>query len=287
MQKMKTSIIIVTYNAENYIKNCLNSILKQNNKNFDVIIVDNNSKDKTLEIINNFQKKSKKIYLLKNNENLGFSKSNNIGIKFAIEKQSDYFLLLNQDTVVDKNLIKTGEKYFKTIKDAGAFSPKILIKDNKKIWWIGTKVFTLSDLFKNLKLGVSIHIDKEKEDYPIKEPIEVEAVSGCSLFIKKEITDKVGLLDEDFFMYGEDLDYSLRIKDSKYKLYVIPETVVLHDVGLEGFNLKKNFKKYKVYIKSSLQVINKDFSLLYQIVWILRLPFSLIYEMFRRLKWKT
>ena len=281
---MKTSIIIVTYNGENYIKNCLDSILKQNSQNFEVIIVDNKSNDKTLELVKDFQKKSKKIYLIKNNENLGFSKSNNIGIKFALEKKADYVLLLNQDTVVDKKLISSGIKYFRLLKDAGAFSPKVLIKNNKIIWWIGTKVFTLSDLLKNLKLGVSVHVDKEKEDYPIKEPIEVEAVSGCSLFIKKDVIEKVGLLDEDFFMYGEDMDYSIRLKKTGYKLYVIPETVVLHDVGLESFSLKKNFKKYKVYIKSSMQVINKDFSLGYKIVWLLRLPFSLMYELFRRLK---
>lgn len=284
----KISVIIATYNAEKYIANCLNSLMKQTYGSFNIILVDNNSTDKTIEIIEKFQRNNKNVLLMKKSINLGFAKANNAGLKKAIKDGSDYFLLLNQDTIVQPNLLNKGIYYLKKLKNIGALSPKILIKKNKRIWWIGTKLLNIRDLFKYGKLGISIHINKEKKDYKLKSIREVEAINGCSLFLKKEVVKNIGYLDESFFMYGEDIDYSIRLKKEGYSLYVIPGTIVFHDVDLEKEGIKNSFnksmKRYSTHVKSSLKIIVKHFSIFYLFIWMLRIPISVIYELRRRIK---
>ena len=156
-------VIIVAYNAEKYINNCLDSLLIQRWEKFRVLIIDNNSTDTTLELIKKHQI-NKRIIVLRNDENLGFAKANNIAIRYSLkELNADHLLLLNQDTVVQDNLLEQFI-YWYNRESRAALSPKILMRKNSKIWWIGTKFFSIGDLLKNPKLSVSYHIDKEQED---------------------------------------------------------------------------------------------------------------------------
>ena len=129
--KNNICIIIVTYNSSIYIDNLFNSLLKQNNPKFEIVVIDNNSNDDTINKLSKYMKKEKRIHLIKNNSNLGFSKANNIGINYSIDNfNPDYFLLLNHDTVVENNLLATlifWENYFD---NSAALSPMILIKNN-------------------------------------------------------------------------------------------------------------------------------------------------------------
>lgn len=290
MKKVIT-VIIVTYQGEQYIDSCLDSLLRQTNESFNIVIVDNNSSDKTKMLIKNYLKKNLKINLIENGKNLGFAKANNIGIQFAlITLKTDCVLLLNQDTVVQNNLLDK-LLYWSSKMGTAAFCPKILIKNNNKIWWVGTKIFKTKDLFKTLRLALSYHIDKEQEDlFSIDKPVEVEAIVGCALFLPKEIIEKVGYLDEKFFMYLEDLDYSLRIRKRGYKMYAIPEAIVYHDVYFEKEalrvknNLNKTVKRYYLYFLGSLLVLYKHFSFCYTLVWLIRVPFSITYEICKRVR---
>lgn len=285
-------VIIVTYNGEKYIQNCLDSLLRQRWKNFRVLIVDNSSTDTTLECIKKYQI-DKRIIVLKNDKNLGFAKANNIGIRFSLEKlKPDHMLLLNQDTVVQDNLLEQF-LYWHNKEGPAAFSPKILIKKNRRIWWIGTKIFSKSELLKKFKLAVSYHVDKEKPDFFVfSKPIELEAISGCTLFLPKEIINTVGLFDERFFMYMEDLDYSLRMRKMGYKLLLIPNTVVLHDVHLESEalfreqNVYKTLCRYGTHIRSSILVLIKHFSKTYIALWVLRIPIAVLFEILHRVSRK-
>ena len=293
MKKDKIAIIIATYNAERFIENCIGSILKQTNEYFEIIVVDNKSFDKTRKLVNNIieSNSNSKIHLLENNKNLGFAKACNIGIKYALSNQdTNYVLLLNQDTVTQDNLLDRLLFWAKKM-GVGAYSTKILFKESNRIWWIGTRIFKLSDLFKSLKLAVSYHVSKEQEDnYFISEPEELESICGCALFLHRKLVEDVGYLDEKFFMYGEDLDYSLRVKAKGYKLYIVPGTVVYHDVNLESEalskdnNLKKTMSRYYIHFKSSLVLLFKHFPFVYIFVWVLKIPFLIIYEMSKRIK---
>jgi GT2 family glycosyltransferase len=291
MNKKNITVIIVTYQGEHYIKSCIDSLLKQTHKSFNIVIVDNNSSDATKMMIKSYRQNNSNVYLIENRKNLGFAKANNIGIQFALNTlNADYLLLLNQDTVAANNLLDK-LLYWSEKKETAAFGPKILIKKNNRIWWIGTKIYQITDLFKTPRLALSYQIDKEQEDYFfIDKPVQVEAIVGCALFLPSEIIENVGYLDEKFFMYGEDLDYSLRVRKKGYQLYVIPEATVYHDVHLESEalsaekNLKKTITRYYLYFIGCLRVLHKHFSFLYAFIWILRIPFSVVYEILTRFK---
>jgi len=291
MNKANITVIIITYNAEDYIDSCLNSLLMQEYTNFNILIIDNNSSDKTTDLIRKYIRVREKIILIENQGNFGFSKACNIGIKYALGNlASDCVLLLNQDTMVQKNLLKN-LLFWHERKGTGAYCPKILIRKNNKIWWIGSKFFSLGDLLKNPKLSVSYHIDKEQEDnFFFEEPLEREAITGCALFLPRKLIEDVGLFDERFFMYGEDLDYSLRSKAQGYKLFIIPGAAVYHDVDLEnkalitGRNFERVVRRYFMHFNSSLLLLHKHFSFFYCLIWVIRIPFSVVYEILKRLR---
>lgn len=290
MSKVSITVIIVTYNAEDYIDSCVISLLMQEYTNFNILIIDNNSTDKTKDFIREYIRVREKIILIENQGNFGFSKACNIGIKYALGNlASDFVLLLNQDTIVQKNLLKDLLVWHER-KGTGAYCPKILMRKSSKIWWIGTKFFSIGDLLKNPKLSVSYHIDKEQEDnFFFEEPLEREAITGCALFLPRKLIEDVGLFDERFFMYGEDLDYSLRTKAKGYKLFIIPGAVVYHDVGMEnealitGRNFERIVRRYFMHFNSSLLLLHKHFSFFYFLIWFSRIPFSVTYEIFKRL----
>ncbi len=287
---MKTSIaiIIVSYQAEKYIDACLRSLLVQTHPFFKIVIVDNHSSDHTREIIVKYQSTCTDVHLIENNRNLGFAKANNIGMRYALQQfQSPYLFLLNQDTVVEKDLLE------KLLIGSGGhknavFGPKILIKKNRRIWWIGTRVFTLQDLFKSPKLALSCQINKEKVDATsFDAPLAVDAIVGCAVLIPAKILKDVGYLDESFFMYGEDLDYSLRLKKKGYALYMLPEAIVYHDVPLVNEALhdsgrQKAIRRYFRYFIGSLRVLFKHFPPGYILTWLARVPFAIIYEFSKR-----
>ncbi len=286
----KIVIVTVTYNSQRYLKNLLISLKKQG-EILSIIFVDNNSLDGTKKIIKQEQKKGDNIYLIENKRNEGFAKATNTGIKYGLKNlKADYFFLLNPDTVIEENLFKELIFWDKKLSNS-VLCPKILIKKNKKIWWEGTKIFKIKDLLTNLKLSNSIHINKEKEDSEVKKfPYETEAITGCAVFFRKSIIEKIGYLDEKFFMYGEDLDYSLRLRKKGYKIFVIPNAIVYHDVLLEKESfknkeeIKKNIKRWKNYLKSSILLIQKHFSISYALIWFFRMPFAIIYEITKRIK---
>ena len=290
MNKVNITVIIVTYNAEDYIDSCVISLLMQEYTNFNILIIDNNSTDKTKDFIREYIRVRENIVLIENQGNFGFSKACNIGIKYALGNlASDFVLLLNQDTIVQKNLLKDLLVWHER-KGTGAYCPKILMRKSSKIWWIGTKFFSIGDLLKNPKLSVSYHIDKEQEDnFFFEEPLEREAITGCALFLPRKLIEDVGLFDERFFMYGEDLDYSLRTKAKGYKLFIIPGAVVYHDVGMEnealitGRNFERIVRRYFMHFNSSLLLLHKHFSFFYFLIWFSRIPFSVTYEIFKRL----
>ena len=157
-----------------------------------------------------------KLKLLQNSRNLGFTGANNIGINYAIKNQFEYVMLLNNDTEIDKNFINPLLEAFQKYNKLGAVQPVIMnFYQNKKVWNAGG--------FLNKFFGYTSVIKKPK--YINR---KIDWITGCCILIKTVVIKKVGLLDENFFAYYEDVDWSIRIKDLGYSLAVVKSSLIYH-----------------------------------------------------------
>lgn len=284
---MTIAVIIVTYRAEPYIDACLASLRRQTAGGFSVVIVDNGSTDRTVVKIRRHMTRDRTIHLIENRRNLGFARANNIGIRHARRRGCDAVFLLNQDTVCADNLLENLTAAARTHPEA-VLGPKILIKKTGRIWWIGTRVFSLGDLMKIPRLSLGCQIDKEAPDHFFHDaPVPVAAIVGCALLIPGGVLDDVGLLDERFFMYGEDLDFSLRLRAKGYRMFAVADAVVYHDVqgeteALGAGDRRVALRRYARYFLGCLRVLRKHYPFGFTAVWIVRIPFAAAYEIARR-----
>ena len=244
--KKSVSIIIVNYNKKQDTIDCLKSLKNQTYKNFEILLVDNSSKyNSFLELKRELKqfKENLEIFLIRSEVNLYFAGGNNKALKKA---KGEYICLLNNDTIVLPDFIEKMVDFLEKNPDAGMISPKIKVYKNKNyLWYAGA--------FVNLrKANVSVlrgryELDPQNQKYNEIELTDYAA--GTALFLKKEVIDKVGLLDEIFFMYFEETDWNLRAKKKGYKIYYVPTTIIYHNVTpilnkkallLKQFFIKRN-----------------------------------------------
>lgn len=216
--------IIVTYNGEKYIEDCLASLQGQTHQT-DILVVDNDSADQTCEII---EKNYPQVKLLKLGCNSGFAHANNVGIQYAMEQGYEYVLLINEDTVADPSLI---QKLLKYADNKTAVIPLIYMNGSKtKVWYAAGKLdfekCRVINCQENLKSRVT----------------EVTFMTGCCMFIHTDVFREVGLFDENFFMYYEDTDLSLRMYEHQIKMLYVPDTYVWH--RLQGKTKKPYYAYY-------------------------------------------
>jgi GT2 family glycosyltransferase len=207
----------------------------------EVFVVDNNSVDGSVDMV---QAKFPDVHVIANHENLGFSKANNQAIQRA---KGDYILLLNPDTVVEEETFAKVIKFMDDHEDAGGLGVKMLdgkgkfLPESKRSFpspWVAfTKMTGLSRLFPKSSSFSQYHLGYLPED----EVNEVDVLSGAFMVLRKTAIDQVGMLDEDFFMYGEDIDLSYRIKQGGFKNYYYPETRIIH---YKGESTKKGSLNY-------------------------------------------
>ena len=215
---MKLSVIIVNYNVKHFLEQCLNSVrIAAKHVDCDVWMVDNNSVDHSVEMT---QKKFPEVKIIANKVNTGFSVANNQAIK---KSNSDYVLLLNPDTVVEEYTFKMVVDFMDEHPDAGGLGVKMLdgngnfLPESKR--GLPTpavafyKIFGLSSIFPKSKIFGKYHLGYLDKN----ETHAVDILSGAFMLMRKKTLDEVGLLDETFFMYGEDIDLSYRIIKSGYK----------------------------------------------------------------------
>lgn len=215
----KIYIVLVNYNGKKYIKECLDSIGRQTYKDIKVIVVDNASSDESLQILETY----KDLILLKRRRNEGFARGCNIGIKYALRAGAEYVMLLNIDTKIDDELVY---KLYNAASSNSVTSPKIFYDNSKtRMWYSGGNM--------DFQLGRHIQyhdkrlecLESEKSKYPVR------FVSGCCMLVHRNIWEKVGLLDEKYFMYFDDDDLSLRFLKKKVKMLYIPDAKMWHKVG--------------------------------------------------------
>ncbi len=256
---MKLSIIIVNYNVKYFLEQCLYSVRKASKGiELEVIVVDNNSVDGSVEMLKD---KFADIILIENKKNTGFSVANNQGIEIS---KGQYVLLLNPDTVVQEDTFAKIVQFMDEHPDAGGLGVKMIdgkghfLPESKR--GLPTpmvaffKIFGLSKLFPKSKLFGRYHLGFLNND----EINEVDVLAGAFMMMRKEALDKVGLLDETFFMYGEDIDLSYRIQLGGYKNYYFPETSIIH---YKGESTKKSSVNYVfVFYNAMIIFANKHFS---------------------------
>ncbi|WP_066757967.1 glycosyltransferase [Crocinitomix algicola] len=256
---MKLSVVIVNYNVEFFLEQCLNSVFAAlQHVDGEVFVVDNNSIDGSLKMVSD---KFPEVKLIANKENVGFSKANNQALRIA---EGKYHLLLNPDTIVEEDTFlkvvqfmdehpKAGGLGVKMIDGKGNFLPesKRGLPTPKDAFY---KIFGLSRLFPKSKKFGRYHLsylDKDKTH-------EIEILSGAFMLMRKDALDKVGLLDEAFFMYGEDIDLSYRIVLGGYKNYYFPGTRIIH---YKGESTKKSSVNYVfVFYNAMIIFAKKHFS---------------------------
>lgn len=209
----KVAIIVLNYNGQAVLKDCLASLFRVNYPNFEVVVVDNGSTDGSLEAA---RMAFSRATFIKNEENLGFSAGNNVGIRHALEKMSDYVLLLNNDTEVEKDflekLVTEGESFL----DVGLLSPLIFLGRTGKIWFSGGRIDWL-------RMKTSHFFD-----IPTEKTRKTDFMTGCAMLIKKEVFREIGLLDEDFFLYWEDADFGERAARANFNKVVVRDSQIYH-----------------------------------------------------------
>jgi len=258
-QKYDLSVVIVNYNVVFFLEQCLNSVFAASkNLNVQIFVVDNNSVDGS---INMLKENFSSVLLIENKENVGFSKANNQAIKQA---NSPYVLLLNPDTVIEEDTFDKSIDFMNSNADCGGLGLRMLdgkgnfLPESKRGFPSPSvafyKIFGLSYLFpKSQKFG-RYHLGFLSEF----EVNEVDVLSGAFMLLRTVTLEKVGLLDEQFFMYGEDIDLSYRIKLGGYKNYYFPETKIIH---YKGESTKKSSVNYVfVFYKAMILFAKKHFS---------------------------
>jgi GT2 family glycosyltransferase len=232
----KLSIIIVSWNAKDYLIKCLKSAIADINKiPTEIIVVDNCSSDGSADAV---EEQFPEVKLIRNKQNLGFAKANNIGIKSCT---GEYVCLMNSDIVVMKDCFPQLIEYMDSNSNVGVLAPKTLNADGTlqrscfslpSIWNSLSRVFALDSIFPWSRLFGSRLMTYWAHD----EIRTVEALNGCFLIVSRKALEEVGLLDEGFFFYGEDLDWCKRFGDCGWDVVYYPKAEAIHFGGASSSN---------------------------------------------------
>lgn len=256
MDKSELSIIIVSWNVKDLLRQCLRSIfLEQGSLNLEIIVVDNASKDQTVEMV---KKEFPQIKVIANINNLGFARANNQGIK---ESQGDFILVLNPDTKIIKNSLATMLNFIKQNPKIGIAGCKHLNPDLTwqpsvrrfpgvlAIFLILTKI---AKLFPNLP-PLYYYFAK---DLNFKTAQPVEQIAGSFFLIRKETLKKIGLFDEKFFLWFEEVDLCKRAQNASWQIWYNPSATIIH-YGGQSFNQKLTWQKQKLFFQSAWYYFRK------------------------------
>ena len=255
---MTLSIIIVSYNVREFLEQALISIQRAvGNLDYEIFVVDNNSMDGSAEYV---RRRFPDVQLIANRENMGFARANNLAMRRAC---GHYVCLINPDTIVQEDTFSTLIAFFENNPDAGALGCKILNPDGSlqlacrrsfpTPWVAFSKIIGLASMFPRSRLFGRYNLTFLDEN----ETSEVEAISGSFMLVRREVIDQVGQLDQDFFMYGEDLDWCFRIHSAGWKIFYVPHTQIIH---FKGESSKRSpFEQRRLFYDAMRLFVNKHF----------------------------
>lgn len=242
---MKLSIIVVNFNTYEYTKNTIESVITSSVAfDYEIIVIDNASSDESLSKIKSdfFNEiNSNKIIVIENAKNLGFAGANNIGIR---KSNADYVLLLNSDTKVNKTAIQNSVSFLEENQNSGILTCKILLEDGA-LDHACKRGFPTPSASLYYFLGLDKKNPEKYGQYDFLTLDEnsigkVDVISGAFMLIPRKVIEKVGLLDEKFFMYGEDIDYCYRVKENGFDVIYYPKESIIHYKGKS--NKKRKYR---------------------------------------------
>lgn len=231
-------ILILNFNGQATLPACLQSIFRLRYPSFRVVIIDNASTDGSFE---NMKQKYAQAHFIKNSENVGFARGMNVGIRFALNHGAEYLWLINQDTSIAVDSLEILASLMSRHPRVGMVSPLITTPARHHTWFAGGAIDWLRLRGVHTKAR-SRHI-----------PYETGFISGCAPLIRRDVFQKIGLFDERFFLYYEDVDLSLRAKRAGFQLVIHPRATVTHSE-----ESRKNPKKIYWLVRSGLFFFRKN-----------------------------
>ena len=256
MDKIDISIIIVSWKVRELLKKCLESIRSsQGDFNLEIFVVDNGSDDGTIEMI---KRDFPDVRLIASDKNLGFAKANNLALKRA---SGEFILLLNPDTEINRNSLSKPIEFIKNHQQCGVLGPKMLYPDGKlqpsvrrfpTLGAVAMMLFKLPKLFPNLK-AVNKYLAK---DFDYNREQIVDQIMGAYMFMPKSAIERVGYLDERFFIWFEEVDYCRRLKASGFEVWYSPEISILHHGG-KSFAQAAVISNQRLFFSSALKYFVK------------------------------
>jgi GT2 family glycosyltransferase len=221
---MDLSVVILNYNTKQLLRTCLQSVFNSiTSYKLEVIVADNGSNDGSVEMLRN---EFPQVKIVENGTNLGFAAGNNPGIKISTGR---YILLLNTDTEVRPNTLDECIRKMDSDEKIGVLGCKVLLPSGKLHEASRRRFPNPANAFLRL-FGFRKYSNYNYQNVSVDQEMEVDSVVGAFLMIRKSVIDKIGLLDESFFMYGEDLDWCWRVKEAGYKVLYFPRVEITHYV---------------------------------------------------------
>lgn len=287
---MDVSIIIVNYKTYNLTKDAVESVLNTVNSSFEIIIVDNNSQDGSYEKLRNIfseEINTGRIKTIQNPTNQGFAAANNLAINISKGK---FILLLNSDTIVKNGSIDDTLNYIKNHKDVGAIGCKIVLPNGEldkacKRTFPNPKnafyrLFGFSKVDKNSQSN-NYNLDNLDDDGVY----EVDSLVGAFMLVRKETINKIGLLDEDYFMYGEDIDWCYRIKEAGWKVIYYGAVEIIHHKGSSSKKQKSKliYEFYRAMYLFYNKHYKEKYSFLTRLMVYMGIVFLLLVKLFLNL----
>jgi len=223
MPNPRVGVVILNWNGADDTIECLASLADSSYIELEVVVLDNGSVDDSVPRI---RAAFPEITLLCSPTNIGYAAGNNRGIKVALARGCQYVLLLNNDTVVEPDMIAKMVAAYQTVPDIGFLSAKECHYDDRHI------LHNVGLRWSHVECNAySLHAGQDEREYADLQPVQVDAVSGCAIMFSAEVPRKIGLLDEFFFAYHEDVDWCLRARDAGLRNYCLTDTKVFHKGG--------------------------------------------------------
>jgi len=257
---MVLSIIIVNWNVKHYLERCLLSVIKNTSDlDYEIIVIDNNStRDDSKEFLASFKTEAN-VKIVLNNQNLGFAKANNQGIKQA---QGEYVLLLNPDTeIIERGSLAKAVELMKKNKDWGVLGCRLLEANKQTQLSVRNFPKLIPQIMISLKLHHVFPRAKVLQNYfqlnfDYKKTVSVDQVMGAFLMTKREVLSKIGMLDEKFYIWFEEVDFCKRTKKAGWKVVYSPEPTIVH-YGSQSFAQVLSLAKQKIYNRSAIYYFKK------------------------------
>jgi GT2 family glycosyltransferase len=284
---MDVSVVIVNWNTRELVADCIRSVLDQiSNYAIEVIVVDNGSEDGSQEVV---RREFPGVNLIENKVNLGFAKANNVGIRAA---KGRYLCLVNSDVRVMAGCIDALATFMDSHLSVGLCGPQILWPDmsiqdscrnSPSLWNNFCSAIKLNKLFPNSSIFSGEHMLYFSHDQEVK----ADYLAGCFLMLRKDALDQVGLFDEQFFIYAEEMDLAKRLWSAGWKVVFIPEARAVHHHGASSsrdpvrFSLEQQKAVLKYWRKHSSSFTRLVFVLLLVFQYLVRAILSIVLYLFR------